>query len=94
MSKHTPDWEFVRHADDSRWLGNIIGNYGDRCIRTIACLTRYGDPEEQEANVRLMAAATKMYDALKLVQPLVASLTPEADIAVRKALAFAEGGAA
>ncbi len=62
-------WTFDKHGEHSQWFGNITGhpNPDDpQVIRTILCLTRYCDTdEEQEANARLIAAAPELLEACK-----------------------------
>lgn len=89
MGQHTPGpISIFRHDPHSEWFGNITGHYGKNErgieeIRTIACLTRYGTPEEQEANAQRLERAWNCHDdllgALQECQTVLAMLTePEA----------------
>lgn len=72
---HTPaPWTFERHPSGSQYFGNIIGHYTPGIIRTITCQLRYGTPEEQEANARLIAAAPELLEACKAALPHLADL--------------------
>jgi hypothetical protein len=66
---HTPTpWKFIRHPEESDWAGNIQGSYGKvdgiENIRTISCQTKYGTPEEIEANGTFIVRACNSHDAL------------------------------
>lgn len=56
----TPNWTYVKHGAESQWSGNVVGSYGRgqdgiERLRTISCQTRYGTPEEVDANAAIIA---------------------------------------
>ncbi len=75
MSITKGKWEFNPHEEHSEWFGNITGHPNPKDgqeIRTIACLTRYCDTdEEQMANARLIAAAPSLLLACKAARAVL-----------------------
>ena len=91
-------WTVTRHEEWSEWFGNITGHpdpNDPRVIRTILCLTKYCDTdEEQEANARLIAAAPDLLTSCKVMYEILATwdgYNAETKRA-REAIAKAEGG--
>lgn len=96
MTQHTQgEWTYVKHGISGNRKCTVYGQREDGRKFPIAEISRFKTEAEEEANARLIAAAPKLLEALKIADAQLCnmrdSLYDEGKAKIRAAIAAAKG---